>query len=459
MGFDLTKRLIGFVLLFVLLSVKCAYSESNFFTLRRAIDTAIHNNYLIKGAEQQIKVSYYSFRVATKSLLPSIEFNYSATRLKDVPYSVTSPAKIPVFGPNGIPNGDYIYFPGGKSPVGSKTSVEWSVELVQPVFMGFALITKRELAAVGVDVARVEKRIAVLNVAEKVKMTYFNVLLAERELDVAREQVKQLRAHERDAEMFYKQGLIAYNDLLKSRVALANAVQFEAQAGANLRIAISKLNVLLSRDINLPVKLRDVGSVPYGRYSLRKLIGYALLHRPQLESLRLKLKEAHLYIKLAESNYYPHISMFASYSQSGQNMLASSNELSNQHNEMVGLKIQWTIFDWFKTSDEVQEAKFKKASLLDSFYSTLNNVKLQVKQALLSLRAAKENIITAKTALKEAHENFRIANLQYRQQLVTSTEVLDARTYLTQAEMNYYKAIYGYEMYKAQLERAIGKVY
>jgi outer membrane protein TolC len=47
--------------------------------------------------------------------------------------------------------------------------------------------------------------------------------------------------------------------------------------------------------------------------------------------------------------------------------------------------------------------------------------------------------------------------LGYRREAATSTEVLDARTDLTQAETNYYQALYGYLDALAALERAIGQ--
>ncbi len=70
---------------------------------------------------------------------------------------------------------------------------------------------------------------------------------------------------------------------------------------------------------------------------------------------------------------------------------------------------------------------------------------------------AKKNITTASRALDQALENWRITNVQYRQQVATSTEVLDARTFLTQADSNYYNSLYGYLSAIAELSRVVGK--
>jgi len=62
-----------------------------------------------------------------------------------------------------------------------------------------------------------------------------------------------------------------------------------------------------------------------------------------------------------------------------------------------------------------------------------------------------------KKAIQEKRINFRLKQERYREQLATSTDVLDAQVLLTQAENNYYSALSDYHIAKARLERAIGK--
>ena len=97
-----------------------------------------------------------------------------------------------------------------------------------------------------------------------------------------------------------------------------------------------------------------------------------------------------------------------------------------------------------------------KKALEEKIDGIRDSIRLEVKNAYEKLMVAGQNIKTAETALAQAKENFRITNLQYQQQVTTSTEVLDARTFLTQAEMNYYSALYGYMIAKATLDRAVG---
>jgi len=62
----------------------------------------------------------------------------------------------------------------------------------------------------------------------------------------------------------------------------------------------------------------------------------------------------------------------------------------------------------------------------------------------------------AETAVSQAEENFRINEERYKEQVATSTDVLNALTLLTQARTNYYSVLSDYNIAKARLRRAIG---
>ena len=67
-----------------------------------------------------------------------------------------------------------------------------------------------------------------------------------------------------------------------------------------------------------------------------------------------------------------------------------------------------------------------------------------------------QNIETARQALEQAREHWRVTDSLYRQQMTTSTEVLDARTYLNRAENAYNESRYSHGTAMAQLQWAMG---
>ena len=429
------KIAILFVVFLLLLGGEFVYAK-DVYTLNRAVKEAISNSYIVKEAIQNQRAAIEKYKSSKANMLPKMSFAYNYTRLKDYPYSLAGPMRM---------------------KVGNRNNVDWNVMITQPIFTGFALTTQKEMAKLGINVRRIQRRQAILDIAENVKKAYFNILLAKKYLKVANEEVKNLKAHESDAEKFYKSGIIAYNDLLKSKVALANAVQNRVNMKNNLKLAISSFNIALRKNINADTDVVDVLSFKKRTFSLDNLINTAIRKRPAIRELNIKLRQSYLGVKLAKSSYYPDVSTFAEYEQTGKDVLADDNDFSNNHNLMFGVRVQWKLFEFGKRHFDVEEQYHKTFALQNKIDSIKDSVKLEVERALLDLNSSKQNIQTAKQALKQAEENYRITSLRYEQQLTTSTEVLDADSYLTQAQTNYYNALYGYNIALAKLKRAIGE--
>jgi len=72
------------------------------------------------------------------------------------------------------------------------------------------------------------------------------------------------------------------------------------------------------------------------------------------------------------------------------------------------------------------------------------------------VKVAEANIETARVSVEQAEENDRITTLQYKEQIAIFLEVLNAQVFLAQTRADFNQALYGYEIARAELERAIG---
>lgn len=433
----LRKIIILSLLLCILLTGSALVAEpaGNHLNMEAAIDEAIRNNRLVHEAIEREQAAVQGEKKVRADLLPKLSTSYTYSHLRHDPYT---------------------FFGSRKIIVGPRDNILWDFTVTQPLFTGFALTTKRKIAALDIDIRKILREQAILDVIKQVKVAYLNILLARRALEVADEEVNQLQAHVHDAEQLYGQGIIPYNDLLKSRVALAQALQNKTKAKSNLDVAVSALNALLNREITSRTEIEELPPFTPGQYEITTLFKEALHNRPELKQLKIAIKQAELGIRLAKSSYYPQVFLNGRYERKGDDWEASHNTFSNDHNTSVTLQLTWSLFEWGKRRAGIAEATHKKRALEEKMAGIKDSILLEVKQAYQDLKVAEENIHTATEALKQAKENFRITNLQYREGITTSTEVLDARTFLTQAEFNYHRALYGYRIAEAELKRAIG---
>ncbi|HPQ43192.1 MAG TPA: TolC family protein [Syntrophales bacterium] len=422
----------------IALLVPGLYAEATdtVLTLERAIEVAVANNYRIKEATEYQNSSRQEYKSARADFLPKTSATYSYIGIKEKPFSKMGPITV---------------------QTADRNQFHWDISLIQPLFTGFALSSKYDMTKLRSAIRDEEKRQAVLDVARNVKYAYFNLLLSKKMVSVADDEVAALTAQQNDAQKFFDQGLIPRNDLLRSQVALANALQSLEKAMSDERLALSRLNILLVREIDHPTVISDIETLPDHSYELSALIAESMQQRPVLQITRLGIETLEKSVALARSAYYPTISLVGRYEENGDNLATSNNDFNNRHNASVLIEAQWTFFEWGKTKADVAKAGHDQSALINRLKEIEDNVKLEIKQALLALRVARTNIETAQKALEQAQENWRITQLQYLQQMVTSSDVLDARSYLTQADSNYYRARYGCLMSLAELDRAVGR--
>ncbi len=436
--------------LFLAMGVTTAFGQEakRVLSMEQAVKEAMENNFKIKELIELQRAAVDGAKASRADLLPKLATTYTFTHLRDEPYSEIRLGPLPPLLPKAIEQ---------KALVGDNNNVSWSFSLTQPVFTGFALLTKSKILELGVDLKGAEREAAELELARQVRVSYLNILLAKRALEVARDEVLQLEAHVNDAKNFYEQGVVPLNDLLKSQVALANAHQNKTRAESNLSLAISTLNVLLGRDISQDLELEEIQVEPKKEMEAKEVFVEALEKRPEIKALQIALNQAGLAIKIAKSNYFPQIYLVAQYERRGQEWDGSNNPYTNDHNSSITIQAKWNLFEWGKTAREVSKAK-REASALEAKIRELKDyILLEVKQAMENLKVAESTMKTAREARVQAKENYRITELQYKEGVTTSTEVLNARTYLTQAETNYYRAIYGYAMALAELKKAVGE--
>jgi len=404
-------------------------------TLDDAARMANEHSYRIQAAEYDYEGARQERRAAVADFLPKFNAGYQYTHFGEQPIMRSQGVEI---------------------PVSHRNEYHWDVSVLQPLFSGFALKSQYEMAQLNTQVKALERKQVTLDIARDAKVTYFQTLLAEKILTVREQEVESYKAQEEDSQKFFEQELIPYNDLLRYQVALANARQERERATASVRLWETRLNLLVGLPQGTTLALKDETIFPKLEPDLNALIALSLEARPILVSGRLGLAVLEKSVTAAKSDYYPKLNLFAAYEQDGDNPAATNNDYSNEYNSTVGFQMDWNVFEWGKTKAQVSKSRLAVKAAKQRLFELEDSVRYEVEQAYRELLVAEQNIGTAERALTQAKENWRITQMQYRAQVATSTDVLDARSYLTQADTNFYQALYGYMIALAELERAVG---
>jgi len=342
--------------------------------------------------------------------------------------------------------------------MGSQDQFKLSATITQQIFNGFSLINQYKIASLGHDIAKINANLQRQDVILQAKAAYFNLLKAQKLRDIAEQTVKQISAQKEVAENFYKVGMSPLNDFLQADVELANAKQDSIVAGNNLITAKSDFNTLLRRPINSPVQLEDILSYAAFGIKLDESQQTAENNRLELKLSDLEIRLADKEVDLSKKDFFPSVDLRGAYVKEGtEPNLNGGTGVFDPEGWVLSATASWDIWEWGRQSYGVKEklarleqAKQRKTELLDQ-------IRLEVKRAYLKNLETEINIITIQKAIAQAKENLRINQERFKEQVATTTDVLNAQTLLAETMTRFYTALYDFKISKAALYRAMGQ--
>jgi len=413
-------------------------------TLEESLDIALQQSLTIRSAKEGIAAAEAQRKEASSAFLPKFSTTYSYTRLNDEPY----------FHFPGVPP----LLPPSTLIMGTRDNYTWAFEVKQPIFAGGAIRESYRINKLGQDVSSLEENVKTLDTIEQVKVSYFTILKAERIRDVARQSVEQLQAHQKTALGFYDVHMIPRNDLLRAEVELANGQKFLLKAENGVEMAKSSFNTLLRRDINTLFEVEDILALKPFEKPLDACMQTALENRPEIKAYTLKVKQTESMVQIARSEYFPTISTLGHFERFGDDPDVSGSTYKDKESWYLSAVATWTFWEWGKTKDRV-DASLARVNQMDYTLTLVQDqIRLEVKNAFLELKNAEQQVRVAYKAIEQAEENFRINQERYREQLATSTDVIDAQTLLTKAKSDYATALGDYNISYSKLERAMGVI-
>ncbi len=420
-----------------------AQERDKIYTPEKSISEAIANNWALKAKKEKIDESTFVMKQTKADFYPKLSTSYAYTRLSD--QKTTDP----------IPLGAGMTIPG--STLNSKDNYQWKMSLTQPLFTGFALTSAYELAKLGIDRSRTDFKLAELDLALQVKEAYFNILIADKGVEVAGKEVESLTSSVKVTQSFYKVGMIPINDLLKTEVELANARQNLVKALNAAKLRRSFFNTVLARPVSSPVEVEDILAYSQEVGDFETYYKRALSNRPEIKLIDIALLQADQQIRLAKSKYYPEAALSYDYIKEGDDLDVSGSDFHDASQWQAMAVLSWTFWEWGKTGSAVREKESLKRQILQDKFTLLDNIALEIKSDLLDIEVAIKNIPTTEKAVEQGEENLRVSEERYKAQVTTIQEVLDAQALLTRARVNYYRALYDQHLAMARLMRGLGE--
>ncbi|MCF7885177.1 MAG: TolC family protein [Candidatus Marinimicrobia bacterium] len=344
---------------------------------------------------------------------------------------------------------------------GLENVFSYGVQLQQPLFTGGSLLNSYKISKISVDIAEAELENSRQSLIKRVTSNYYNTLFAKSAVSVSKAAVKSARENLEQVQKFYDQEKASKLDLLRAEVQLANLKPNLLSAKNRLEMSISQLTTTLGLDEEMEFVFKDslkYKQSPYLDKSLKELIELATRNRPEMNIIENRKDIVSKQLAMARGSRLPSLNLSTSYQYQGMRNDFDFNSDDFNKSFSTSLSLSIPLFNGFKKHSQVQQAKVQLNQTREQKSSTLDGIKLEVKNAYLSMQEAEEKVSTQELTIKQAKEALRLAKLMYAEGASTQLDVLNANLSLKQARMNYQQSLLEYNLALADLKKAINEL-
>ena len=319
-----------------------------------------------------------------------------------------------------------------------------------PLFTGFKLSNQK-------DILKLQKQANTIKYNLDVKELEFEVLKAYNSAVIAKDFIKALeKAKEaitfmkNGAIAFHKEGLVTKIDVNEAKVYESNINSQLLESKNNFQLALAYLSFLSSDESISDVE--DLKNLYFKFPNEKELYSQALENRDEVKMQNIQVNASKKNIDIAKAAYYPSVFSRLEYGYNDDTLTLSEDK--DYYMAMVGITI--TLFDNTRSIEKQKsQIEYQKANLNEE--KLKDAIKLELKKAMLNLET-KEKILEEKIEAKNlASDILEQAKLQYKNQLISMTTLLQQEANYRKNEALLIQARYEKSLALASLNLVLGK--
>jgi len=368
------SRIFLTVLVFLAIFLRCAFAEE-VLSWQDCLKEASKNHPDLVAAEEQVKQSEDSKKIAASALYPQIDGSLSASNSKNSGASLT---KTYAYGAAAT----QLLFDGAKKSNDIKASAE------------SLLVSKQQFRFVSV------------NVRLRLRQAFIHLLKAQGMQRITEEIFSIRRQNFELITLRYQSGLEHKGALLTAEADLANAKYNISQTKRSISTAQRELAKEMGRETLILFAVQGDYEVKESAED-KPVFESLAASNPQVQQVVFRKAAAQFNLKSAYANFYPSI-----IGQANANKTASSWPPQKERWD-VGLVLSLPLFEGGLRKAQVSQAKEVLSQLEANQRSIKDSVILSLEETWAALQDAIENVEVQKKSLAAAEERSRIAQAQY----------------------------------------------
>ncbi|WPV02561.1 efflux transporter outer membrane subunit [Mucilaginibacter sp. cycad4] len=413
----------------------------NFFTdaaLQKLIDSAIVKNYDMQVAVKNIEASELQFK--------QVKWNYAPTLGLNVTASTNRPSDNSI---NGLSIKQYGIGTKHIEDYNANLALSWEADI-------WGKIRNQNRQALAQYLQTNEaKRAIQTNIVASVSQGYYNLLMLDEQLEIAKKNVKLNDSTLRIIKLQYDAGQVTFLGVQQAQAQLESAAQLVPQFERDINVQENGLSILAGKlpdAIERSAKLNDItfpetlsAGVPSAMVS----------RRPDVRSSELALNIANARVGIAKAQLYPSLTITG---QGGLNSFKSSNWFNIPASLFgtVAGGIAQPLLQRKQLRTQYEVAKVDREKSVIQFRQSVLNAVGEVSDALVRLQKLKEQQTIAANRVKTLQQATTNASLLFKNGLANYLEVITAQGNVLQGELELASIKMAQLSANAELYRSLG---
>jgi outer membrane protein TolC len=416
-------------------SVSLFAQESVPLTLQEALDAASANNKEIVIARLDEESAIARFRQTNAVFLPQIRLSYTALStnnplnafgFKLQQESITQSDFAPEVLNN--PSGTQNYL----------TKAEWQ----QPL-LNLDMLQMRKAAHQEVDVYSFKTQRTKEYLAFEVQKAYAQLQMAHEARKVLEEAVRTIQSIYTSTNNRFEMGFLQKSDVLQVQVKVTTTERELAEARSNVYNASDYLSLLMGKQPGTVYRVDPISLLA----TLENTEAEAPENRADFRALQSAVTAQDMMIRSGRMSYLPKLNAFGEYLINDDDAFGFA---SNSY--LVGAQLSWTIFNGMATRSKVAEYKAERDKLSQQLHYQKEQSQLEINKTIRQWQDARIALQQQELAVSQAAEALRILQNRHKQGLVSTNEILQSQTLLSQQKLSQAQTVFHFNTTQAYLQ-------
>ncbi len=413
-------------------------------TVKQAVARALRDNPTIRAAEQDVAASAAAVREARSAWFPEVTGQAAYRRLSNnVDYTVDLPGE------------------SGNQPVTFAPAIlnrySTRVSVTQPLFTGRRIPNRHDAAQAQTRASRARVAATKQTVAFETRTAYWELYQAQAQARATAKSVGLIERRLNDIKNQRAAGRATEADVLRIQARHDRVRAEHVRAKNAVKSTRRTLNDHLGRPLEAPVVLADTVTTASSPEVSVGLPERALEQRPDLRGLRQTVQSRAAEVDVAQSDWYPQVTLTGSYLYARPNEQLFPPEDRFQGTWEAGVQLSWDLSLGFRTDAATDRARAQWQRARYELQNRRATVRAEVQKRLEDVTQARKALRAAETSLESAQAAYQSVQSRFEEGMVVVSDLLDAERTLREARSQLAAAQADYALTRAALDRAVGR--